>query len=127
MADGISTSTSSDIRTDYMTLLITQLQNQNPLEPMDNDEMSMQLTQFSQLEQLENMSTQFADVLGALDQSYAKDLLGKEISFETETDDGLGAAVTGLVEEVTQEGDDIQLLVGNYQVGLEDVLSVKNP
>ena len=30
----------SSIQMDYMKLLITQLQNQNPLEPMDNNEMA---------------------------------------------------------------------------------------
>ena len=33
---------------DYMTLLITELQNQNPLEPLDNQQMAQQLAQFSQ-------------------------------------------------------------------------------
>ncbi len=40
---------SSKIQTDYMKLLVTQLQNQNPLEPLDNNEMASQLAQFSQL------------------------------------------------------------------------------
>ena len=128
MADSIAATTqSSDIRTDYMKLLITQLQNQNPLEPMNNDQMSMQLAQFSQLEQLENMNTRFADMLGALDQDYASDLLGKRVSFHPENDDGLGEALSGVVDEVTREGDDIRLLVGTHHVGLDDVLSVKNP
>ena len=128
MSDIGSTNSSSDIRTDYMTLLITQLQNQNPLEPMNNDQMSMQLAQFSQLEQLENMNTRFADVLGSLDQAYASDLLGKEVSFEpTNTEGGAGTPVQGLVDSIERAGDDFQLLVGTYKINLSDVLSVKNP
>ena len=44
---------SSDIQLDYMKLLVTQLRNQNPLEPMDSNDMASQLAQFSQLQQLE--------------------------------------------------------------------------
>lgn len=37
---------------DFLTLLVAQLNNQNPLDPMDNAQFVMQLTQFSSLEQL---------------------------------------------------------------------------
>jgi flagellar basal-body rod modification protein FlgD len=37
---------------EFLTLLVNQLQNQDPLSPMDSDEFSVQLAQFSQLEQL---------------------------------------------------------------------------
>ena len=51
------------IQADYLEVLIAQLQNQNPLEPMDNTEMASQLAQFSQLQQLESMNSNFAKVL----------------------------------------------------------------
>ncbi len=127
MTNGVESATSSDIRTDYMKLLITQLQNQNPLEPMSNDQMSMQLAQFSQLEQLENMNTGFADILGSLNHTQASDLLGKQISFQPDGDEGTAAPVEGVVQEVQQGGEDIRLFVGNYQVKLSDVLSIRNP
>lgn len=71
----------SQIQMDYMNLLITQLQNQNPLEPMDNDQMASQLAQFSQLQQLESMSGSFADVLATTNRNYANSLLGKNVTF----------------------------------------------
>ena len=37
---------------EFLTLLITQLQHQDPLEPMNNAEFVSQVTQFSSLEQL---------------------------------------------------------------------------
>ena len=45
-----------------MKLLTTQLQNQNPLDPMKNEAFVAQLAQFSQLEGITNMSTSLTDV-----------------------------------------------------------------
>lgn len=49
-------------RNAFLTLLTTQLQNQNPLDPMKNEAFVAQLAQFSQLEGITNMSTSLSDV-----------------------------------------------------------------
>ncbi len=49
-------------RNAFLQLLTTQLQNQNPLDPMKNEAFVAQLAQFSQLEGITNMSTELADV-----------------------------------------------------------------
>ncbi|MBW1824372.1 MAG: flagellar biosynthesis protein FlgD, partial [Deltaproteobacteria bacterium] len=41
----------------FFQLLLTQLQNQDPLNPMESTDMTAQLAQFSQLEQMANMNT----------------------------------------------------------------------
>lgn len=117
----------SSIQTDYMKLLITQLQNQNPLEPLNNNEMASQLAQFSQLQQLESMNTNFADVLTTAQRTYANSLIGKEISFETKDDFGTTDVVSAPVQQVLNnvEGD-ILLMAGENRVTLDDVISVKN-
>ncbi len=80
---------------DYMTLLVTQLQNQNPLEPMDNQQMAAQLAQFSQLQlteemngnietmnsTMEDMNTSFQGAMLMAELDFAQSLLGKEVSF----------------------------------------------
>lgn len=39
-------------KTEFLNLLVTQLKNQDPMEPMKNDQFAVNLAQFSQLEQL---------------------------------------------------------------------------
>ena len=126
--DSVSTAyTASKIQMDYMKLLITQLQNQDPLEPLDNNEMAMQLAQFSQLAQLESMNSSFAKVLATTERAYAGSLIGKNIEFLAETQDGTVGTVSGTVERIYNNTDgEIFLVVGEYAVGLEDVISVKN-
>ena len=80
----MSSMSASNIQMDYMKVLITQLQNQDPLEPLSNNEMASQLAQFSQLQQLESMNTNFAEVLAITNRSYANSLIGKEVTFFTQ-------------------------------------------
>lgn len=119
--------TASNIQMDYMKLLTTQLQNQNPLEPLDNNEMALQLAQFSQLQQLESMNASFAKVLSTTERNYANSLIGKEISFASEDETGASGITSGIVEEVVNDaGGRIILVAGNNTLALEDVISVKN-
>ncbi len=120
------TATASSIQMDYMTLLVTQLQNQNPLEPLDNNEMASQLAQFSQLQQLETMNSSFADVLSVANSTYANSLIGKEVSFITETETGDRNITSGIVEQVYKEGGENLLVVGDYVLSIEDIMSIKN-
>jgi flagellar basal-body rod modification protein FlgD len=117
----------SDIQMDYMKLLVTQLQNQDPLEPMDNKDMTAQLAQFSQLQQLEGMNGSFGKVLDSVQRSYASSLIGKEVSFQATAADGTVETRTGKVEEVVMSSDgEITLVVGDQSVALADVVSIRN-
>lgn len=121
-----SISSTSDIQMDYMTLLVTQLQNQNPLDPMDNQEMASQLAQFNQLQQLETLNASFSGALDLAQRNYAGSLIGKEVSFNATLEDGTVAMVTGEVTKATLgDGDEIVLTVGDRTVNLSDVLSIR--
>ena len=123
----VSTVTSaSQIQTDYMKLLITQLQNQNPLEPMDNDQMASQLAQFSQLQQMETLTSSFAQVLETTQRSYAASLIGKEVTFLTVSDSGDTVTHTGVIEQILPDPEGgVSLSSGQQVFGLNDILSVR--
>ncbi len=122
-----STPSAGGLQTDYMKLLVTQLQNQNPLEPLDNKDMSAQLAQFSQLQQTENLNTSFSKVLESVQRSYASSLIGKEVSFKVPAADGTLQTQTGDVDEVVIGADGTLLLrVDDRQVKLADVISIRD-
>ena len=67
----------------FLNLLITQLQNQDPLNPTDSTEFTAQLAQFSSLEQLGNVNEnlkQLQDFQASINNSQAVSLIGKEIT-----------------------------------------------
>jgi flagellar basal-body rod modification protein FlgD len=116
----------SDLQMDYMNLLVTQLKNQNPLEPMDNSDMAAQLAQYSQLEQLETMNGSFSKVLSSVQQSQASLMIGKTVSFTYAGEDGTEQTAEGTVSKVIlNEDGDTQLQVGTQTVSLSDVTSVQ--
>lgn len=49
---------------DFLILLTTQLQNQDPLNPMDSKEFTDQIVQFTQVEQSINMNAKLDDLIG---------------------------------------------------------------
>ena len=131
------TGTASDIQMDYMNLLVTQLKNQNPLEPLDNKEMASQLAQFSQLQQLENMNMSFADVLTTTNRSYANSLLGKDVTFYAENEmTGELEKKKGSVESVFNDVETDESILGvkvsengesqEYTLGLDAVILVED-
>jgi flagellar basal-body rod modification protein FlgD len=123
----LTTESASRIQTDYMKLLVTQLQNQNPLEPMNNDQMAAQLAQFSELQQMENMNTSFGKVLDSVQRSYASSLIGKEVSFQVTADDGSVTASTGKVGGVVMGSDGtIKMQIGTQQVLLDNVTGIQS-
>jgi len=127
MAAVATTTSASDIQMNYMKLLVTQLQNQNPLEPLDNKDMAAQLAQFSQLQQTENLNTSFGKVLESVQRSYASSLIGKDVSFTAPAADGTTEVKQGQVEQVTISADGTLLLAAaGQQVKLSDVTSIRD-
>ena len=70
--------------TQFLTLLTTQLQNQDPLDPLDSKEFTDQLVQFSQVEQSINTNTKLDDLISLqLNNSAtsALDYVGLDVSY----------------------------------------------
>lgn len=56
---------------DFLTLMITQFQNQDPFEPMDNGEFLGQLAQFSTVSGIETLNSSFAGLSGSMQDNQA--------------------------------------------------------
>lgn len=84
-------------RDDFLKLLITQLQHQDPTSPVEDKDFIAQMAQFSSLEQITNMSSGFQKLSGLLASSEASQVLGKTV--ELHDGDNL---VRGVVDKVVR-------------------------
>lgn len=81
---------------DFLNLLVTQLKNQDPLNPSDPTEFTAQLAQYSSLEQLYNLNESmgaFEAVQGESERLSALSLIGKNVVAESDTFNFEGEAV----------------------------------
>ncbi|MDR3563801.1 MAG: flagellar hook capping FlgD N-terminal domain-containing protein [Negativicutes bacterium] len=74
---------------DFLKLLMTQMENQDPLKPTDDTQMVAQMAQFSSLEQMQNMNA-------SVQTTQAMGMIGKTISWA----DDSGNSVSGIVQSV---------------------------
>lgn len=74
----------------FLQLLITQLQNQDPTNPMDDRDFIAQMAQFSSLEQMQNMTTAMNSLLESQQQSQLMNystFIGKEVQWHEITEE----------------------------------------
>lgn len=101
---------------DFLKILITQLQNQDPTSPMQDREFIAQMASFSSLEQMTNMNQTMQQFLtfqteaSLLQQSQ---MIGKQVTYESETVDEEGEKVLeekeGTVKAVLFEKGSVML------------------
>jgi flagellar basal-body rod modification protein FlgD len=107
---------------DFLKLFVMQLRYQNPLNPMDNNEFTAQLAQFSSLEQLQNMNTQMNNLVlsqNSLQNTMISNLIGKQVKISGKEEYG---TVTGITFE-----DNLTYLVidGTYKTQLSEITEIK--
>ncbi|WP_158783079.1 flagellar hook assembly protein FlgD [Pantoea sp. BAV 3049] len=61
-----SDTSSADLQSQFLTLLVTQLQNQDPTNPMDNSQLTTQLAQINTLSGIEKLNTTLGSISGQI-------------------------------------------------------------
>lgn len=133
MSTSSTSSLSSEISMEnFLTLFVTQLQNQNPLDPTDNTEFMSQLAQFSTLEQAQQQTEYLSDIssIGSaslqLDQiSLASTFIGKTIKYSDDSDSS--ETLSGIVEGVKLEEDGtVSFIIDGESVSISNFIEVDN-
>lgn len=104
---------------DFVQLLITQLQNQNPLEPLEDNQLLQQVSSIQSL----SSTNQLVDSLNAftLNQSLgaASNLIGREVTAQIGD-----SSITGVVERAIVEDGKVYVLVNDQKVPFDRISSV---
>ncbi|MEA5457152.1 flagellar hook capping FlgD N-terminal domain-containing protein [Sinomonas sp. JGH33] len=104
----------------FMSLLVTQLKNQDPSSPMDTNAMISQTTQLSMMEKLTQLATDSASGLSVQQRSEAAALLGRSVTYLTAG----GASGSGTVGSVSYSGSVPSLSVGGASIPLTAITGI---
>ena len=82
---------------DFLKLFVTQLQHQDPMNPMQDSDFMGQMASFSSLEQITNLAAANERIASSLSSTGAIGLLGRTVTYIDENDQ----VRTGTVEKVS--------------------------
>ena len=115
---------SADLQSSFLTLLVAQLKNQDPTNPMQNNELTTQLAQISTVSGIEKLNTTLGSVSGQIDNSQslqAANLIGHGVMIPgttilagTSTTDGSSTtSTTPFGVELQQPADKVTATITN--------------
>ena len=113
---------------EFLRMLVAQLKNQDPLNPLDGTAFTAQLAQFSSLEQLQNINTQlgsFTRQQQSLSGSQAVSLIGKEVLARGNTVQAAGSPVA-LSYQLAGDAAEGMVRIYNAAGEFVDALSFRN-
>lgn len=102
---------------DFLKLLIAELQNQDPMSPMDNNQILQQVSQIREIESNSRLTETLESVQLGQAMATASSLIGQYITALTVD----GEKVSGQVDRVSVVDGQPKLMVGDYEVDLDNI------
>lgn len=120
-AGAVRAATSKVTSDQFLRLLVTQLQHQDPLNPVKDQDFLAQLAQFQTLESaLDSAKTQKESLL-AQQLASASALIGKYVTAIV----GEVGSLAGIVEKAIVRDGEVLLVVNGHEVALDQVTEVE--
>jgi flagellar basal-body rod modification protein FlgD len=104
----------------FMSLLVTQLRNQDPSSPMDTNQMISQTTQLAMMEKITASSTTSDENFSLQMRTAAASLLGQLVSYTGKD----GTTLSGTPSAVSYAGPVPEITIGGVAVPLDAILSI---
>ncbi len=102
---------------------MTQLQNQNPMEPMEDKEFIGQMAQLSSVEKLGSIEEGLNQLVSFGKQSHMYGMIGKEVYYT----DSFGKAQSGIASAIELSNGLSHLKINDDSVGFDQIMEIKNP
>ena len=106
-------------QSDFLKLMVAQMQNQDFTNPMDNSDMINQMVQFSNMQQMQEMAN-YSKI------NYALGLVGKTVTASRYTVSGDLDTTTGAVEKISLLDDEYVIYVGGKKYTMSQIMSIGN-
>jgi flagellar basal-body rod modification protein FlgD len=109
-------------QSDFMKVLLSQLQNQDPLKPQDGSEMLAQMGQINSIQSMMAMQESMAMVRTDQQVTLAQSLINKTVRVV----DSNNTPTTGVVTEVELVGKEVKLKVNGNSYSLSNLASIQS-
>ncbi len=108
----------------FLKILVTQLRNQDPMQPMQDRDFIAQMAQFSSVEQLMNMSNELT--LMRQNMGSASSLIGKTIEWNEYNETGQIETFYGVVDSIIAKDGVLHAKVGSTEIAMDYIISIAN-
>lgn len=116
-AEKKKSSNSSMDKDAFLKLLVAQMKYQDPLEPTSNTEYISQFATFSELEQMQNMSS-------TMELTRASALIGQTVIVQKTNDNGVVSQDMGVVDYISFENGKAKIWVNGNSYDLDEVVEI---
>jgi flagellar basal-body rod modification protein FlgD len=106
----------------FLQMLITELQNQDPMNPTNSDQILQQISEIRNIQSTTDLTTSLNSVALGQSLATASSLIGKQVQ-------GLaadGTQISGAVDSVSVSNNVAELNIGSQTLGLSSVTAVTN-
>ena len=107
---------------DFLQLLVSQMQNQDPLNPMSSDQFLQEMAAFTQVVDLGQLQQLTQNLVNNEVATQGLQLLGRTV---TAIDPSSGQQISGTVTMLTMQNGQPVLTIGSAQVPVSSVVSVQ--
>lgn len=105
---------------DFLNLMIAQLQNQDPMNPMDDTQYVTQLAQFATMQQMQELAYYSQS-------NYVMSLVGKEVTVARNKVGGEIEVFTGPVEKISLTNNNFLVYVDGKPFGINQIMEIHPP
>ena len=105
----------------FLNLLVTQLQHQDPLEPMEQSEFISQLAQLQAVQEASELNDNVCELIGLQAWTNVLGLLGRQV---TAINPATGEMVHGVVEGIDLGAGPPGIVIDGVNLRLEDIVAI---
>ncbi|MDD3117807.1 MAG: flagellar hook capping FlgD N-terminal domain-containing protein [Victivallales bacterium] len=106
---------------DFYTLLLAEISNQDPTDPIDSKDMILQLSQFSAIENTQQLNDNMDAYITKASMSTAAALIGRDVAYLDSSDGSYGS---GTVTGVSKNSEGYVLQVNGEAVPMDQVVTI---
>lgn len=110
-------------RDEFLKILVTQLSNQDPTQPLQDKEFIAQMATFTSVEQLTNMAGEMKLLRQSI--GFSSALIGKTIGWTQTDSNGVTETLSGIVESIKIKEGKQYAVVADKDVPIDQITEIK--